>query len=68
MSNATEASKIVRNLVASGQIRNYRRSKYQERRLGAGTGASRYHGGTWLAWIVAGAVWAVCAVLLGAAG
>lgn len=33
MNNATEASKIVRNLVASGQIRNYRRSKWQQRRL-----------------------------------
>lgn len=60
MSNATEASKIVRNLVASGQIRNYRRSKWHTRRLRGGY-VRNYGGGRYqrLSWIIACVLWAI---------
>ena len=32
MSNQTQAEKLIRNLVVSQQLRNYRRSEYQRRR------------------------------------
>lgn len=60
MTNATEASKIVRNLVASGQIRNYRRSKWHERRRKGGYvrkyGGARCHR---LSWVIACVLWAI---------